>query len=233
VNKQFYMVPLLLLVPACGSKNKKPAAGIVYPPYTNQAPYIEEVQNTPEPLSQIIEPESTVESESENVDAFVLEEDKNPFNVTVGTTEEELTSANSEDPSCAVEDDNVDRNFYTINYDFDGYDIRPDQQAALAHNLQTAKELINKGYSVTIEGHACNYAGDTQYNMALSEDRARGAAHYFKQNGIDKKLFVDGTVKVVGYGSTMPLVPSGNKEQQAPNRRVEIHALSHTRKCSS
>ena len=54
--------------------------------------------------------------------------------------------------------------------------------------------------------------------MMLSEDRARTVADYLKRHG------VKGEISTVGHGSEHRLVESGNREQQAPNRRVEIYA---------
>src|SRR5205807_38061 len=96
--------------------------------------------------------------------------------------------------------------------------LRPDQQLALEHDLAVVKSLGDKGYHFGIEGHACNFDGSTEYNMMLSHRRAEKIANYFKKSG------VKGEMHVKGCGTTQLIVPAGNKEQQAPNRRVEIYA---------
>ena len=54
--------------------------------------------------------------------------------------------------------------------------------------------------------------------MMLSEDRARAVKETLEKEG------VRGEVLYVGYGCEHLIVPTGDRNQQAPNRRVEIYA---------
>lgn len=113
-------------------------------------------------------------------------------------------------------------NLKTIYYDFDKYHIRKNQLNAAKENLEIIKNLVNKGHEVVLEGHACNSAGSTEYNMILSENRANTFAKYLAKHGVDRKK-----LKTVGRGSEMRIVPFGDKEQQAPNRRVGFYVIEH------
>lgn len=159
---------------------------------------------------------------NEDVDPFVLDEDANPFNTLVNAAElsnDEVNLVNAEDMTRDLQKDSASYGLKRIYYDFDQYDVRPDQAAAIKHNVAIAKKLAAKGLIIVIEGHACNSAGSSVYNMMLSEKRAQALADYLVANGVDGKQ-----VRVVGRGSELCLIPSGNQEQQAPNRRVEIYA---------
>ena len=109
--------------------------------------------------------------------------------------------------------------FETIYYDFDKRNIKKSEKQKAQKNLELAKDLISKGNIIVLEGHACNSAGTPSYNLVLSEDRANNVAKYLKENGIDKSNII-----VVARGDQMPIVPFGDKDQQAPNRRVEFYA---------
>jgi len=154
----------------------------------------------------------------EELGEFVLNEDQNPF---APASEVTLSSA----PELVAVTDLSQREtarhgFKTLYFGFDRYAIRPDQKPTLAFNSKRARELIRKGNRIVIEGHACNSAGSNEHNMLLSERRAEAVAKQFVKDGIDKKH-----ITTVGRGSEMRIVPSGNREQQAPNRRVELYAF--------
>lgn len=110
--------------------------------------------------------------------------------------------------------------FMPIYFDFDADCMKPAQTGAMETNLARAKRLVAEGKKVVIEGHACKFAGSSEYNMQLSEKRAKCVYNYFVKNGIPAK-----SVTIVGRGNEMCLVAHGSKEQQAPNRRVEFVAI--------
>lgn len=204
MNKKFLpLVLLLLLVPAC---RKSPQ----YAP----APTVSE---QPASVSEKAEYD-------EELGAFVVKEDENKFSAAVASDankEEELTAVGSEPTAGDSQADSARYGLKNIFFEFNKYkihDLRPDQRPVLQHDLEIVKSLAAKGYRISIEGHACNSAGSTEYNMMLSEDRARAIADYLKEHG------VQGDISTVGHGSENRLVESGTREQQAPNRRVEIYA---------
>jgi outer membrane protein OmpA-like peptidoglycan-associated protein len=111
--------------------------------------------------------------------------------------------------------------FMPIYFEFDADCMKPAQNGAMENNLARAKKLIAQGKKIVIEGHACKFAGSPEYNMHLSEERAQCVYKYFVKNGIPKDK-----ITLVGRGSEICVVPDGNKEQQAPNRRVEFVAIA-------
>lgn len=111
--------------------------------------------------------------------------------------------------------------FKRIYFDFDAYDVRPDQEATLAIDIQQARSAAERGDAIVVEGHACNSAGSGTYNLMLSEKRAQSVAKALLEAGIPAAQ-----IKIVGRGSEMPLVPGGDRIQQSPNRRVELYVLA-------
>lgn len=113
--------------------------------------------------------------------------------------------------------------FKNIYFEFDESSIKDDQHAALEHDLKIAKKLAEKGTPVVIEGHADNAAGSDSYNFALSAKRADTVADYFqKKEPLLRKI----KPSTVGRGSEMRIVPTGDRYEQAPNRRVEFYVES-------
>lgn len=153
----------------------------------------------------------------EDIDGFVLEEENDPFSSTQGFNE----SIKLVEPSPEWKNEQVAQfAFKTIYFDFDNDALRQDQQTALHYDLAKVKEAVANGYTVVIEGHACNFAGSAVYNMMLSEKRAQAVARFLQDQGVSADK-----LKVVGRGSEMCVVSEGDKEAQAPNRRVEIYIL--------
>lgn len=155
----------------------------------------------------------------DDVDAFVLEEDADPFAAPSPVT---MRLTADDDQADAYNYASVSRDgFKTIYFDFDSSDVREDQQEALGFDARHIKSLANKGSTIMIEGHACDYAGSKQYNMQLSQKRAA----QIKQMLMSRYDIDARTIKTVGRGCEMCIVPTGSKEQQAPNRRVEFYIL--------
>ena len=153
----------------------------------------------------------------EDVEAFTLEDDQNPFgnpegNQRVGGDNSLWTPGNRKG------------GFEAIYYDFDEEAIRPDQQAALDRTIQKLKNTDLVGFMVVVEGHACTSGGTPVYNMSLSVGRAKSAAQKVAEVLVAKGIPAN-KLKVVGRGSEMCKVAGGDKEQQAPNRRVEIYLV--------
>lgn len=112
------------------------------------------------------------------------------------------------------------KQFHTLYFDFNKDYLKPSEESKLNQDVDEAKKMIKKGKTIVIEGHACHSAGSRAYNMAISERRARFVASKFAEAGINPAH-----IKIAPRGQEMPIVKHGNKEQQAPNRRVEIFAI--------
>jgi len=80
-----------------------------------------------------------------------------------------------------------------------------------------AQSLINYPQKNTIEvqGHASSEGSD-DYNMRLSDRRAKSVVTYLKMRGVNNRL----TAR--GYGETHPIADNATEEGKAENRRVEL-----------
>jgi outer membrane protein OmpA-like peptidoglycan-associated protein len=152
-----------------------------------------------------------------DVEAFVLEEDDNPFTYSLDDKSELLVVEDVDDE----QEDHTREGLKAIYFDYDQYSLRDDQKATLDHNLKRALQLIAEGKTIVIEGHSCEFAKDGVYNVMISEKRARTIADYLIAHGVNPR-----SLKVVGRGCEMPIVAHGTMEQQAPNRRVESYTLN-------
>jgi peptidoglycan-associated lipoprotein len=105
-----------------------------------------------------------------------------------------------------------------IRFDFDKYDIRPQDAAVLKENAA----LLAKAPSVKIqiEGH-CDERGTIEYNLALGERRANSAKRYLVSLGIPESR-----VSTISYGKERPLDPAHTEDAWAKNRRAHFIILS-------
>lgn len=70
--------------------------------------------------------------------------------------------------------------------------------------------------TLLVEGHT-DATGTAEYNLHLSEKRARSVRDYLVSKGIAESRF---TVK--GHGQSQPVAPNNTAEGRKKNRRVEI-----------
>jgi len=105
-----------------------------------------------------------------------------------------------------------------IHFDFDRYDIRPQD----AEILKEIANLLKKfpSIKIQIEGH-CDERGTNEYNLALGERRANSAKEYLTSLGISPER-----ISTISYGEERPLDPSHNEEAWAKNRRAHFVILS-------
>jgi len=228
-NKTTLLVTMLLVaLPACDSVRRKTTVP-VEPVFCAQrtcpvnTEFIEESSES----SVCIKPDNRLIVD-EDLEGFVLEEEgANPFTSPAESSESRDVALVK--PETAIDDSWIDQRLEqmqehglkTIYFGFNDYVIRPDQEAMLEYNARKVADLARKGRTIVVEGHACSFAGSAVYNMMLSEKRATGVAQYLMEKGIPKEQ-----LKIVGRGSEMCIVPEGDMDQQAPNRRVEIYALN-------
>jgi outer membrane protein OmpA-like peptidoglycan-associated protein len=109
-----------------------------------------------------------------------------------------------------------------INYDLDKSNIRPD--AALILDKLFAIMQQYPDLEIRIESHT-DSRGSDEYNMTLSQKRARAAFDYLVAKGIDASR-----MKYQGYGETRLLNNCSNgvdctEEQHEVNRRSIIKAV--------
>jgi peptidoglycan-associated lipoprotein len=96
-------------------------------------------------------------------------------------------------------------------FDFDKFQIRDDQKAALDENVAWLK--ANTRVKVSIEGH-CDERGTPEYNLALGEHRARAVKDYVVQAGIAADRIV-----TASFGEERPFVLGHDETAWKWNRR--------------
>ena len=105
-----------------------------------------------------------------------------------------------------------------IFFDFDKYDLRPDDAVILRRNADQLLE--NPMAIIRIEGH-CDERGTVEYNLALGEKRARTAMQFLVDMGVDPSR-----LSIVSYGEEKPLDLGHDERAWAKNRRAEFVLVS-------
>jgi len=85
-------------------------------------------------------------------------------------------------------------------------------------DLKSAADVFKKypDTNLLIEGHTDD-TGPDDYNMQLSEKRARAVADYLAAQGVDRSR-----MEIKWYGESQPKYPNDSEENRSRNRRVEI-----------
>jgi len=104
--------------------------------------------------------------------------------------------------------------FADIYFEFDRYNIRPQDEAILQRIANWLQE--NDQVRVMIEGH-CDERGTNEYNMALGEQRALAARRYLVNLGV-----ASARLGTVSYGEEQPLDPRSTEDAWSKNRRAHF-----------
>ncbi|MCS7162796.1 MAG: OmpA family protein [Bacteroidia bacterium] len=105
-----------------------------------------------------------------------------------------------------------------IYFDFDKYEIRPDAAAEL-DRLALLMER-NPGLRILIGAHT-DTNGSEEYNIRLSNNRAKAVVEYLTKKGINPKR-----LSWIGYGESQPLIyPELSDADEQANRRAEFRIL--------
>ena len=99
-------------------------------------------------------------------------------------------------------------------FDTDSDVLRPESTPTLEDIRSTLTN--NTDLAVVIEGHTDDQ-GEDDYNLELSERRARAVVAYLTENGVDS-----GQVEAAGKGEAEPVADNGTSEGRAENRRVVV-----------
>lgn len=108
---------------------------------------------------------------------------------------------------------------YTVHFDFDKYNIRDEDKPLLDKNAKWLN--LNKKVKITIEGHA-DERGETEYNLALGDKRAKSVAKYLEALGVSKDR-----VATISYGEEKPVDQGHDEAAWAKNRRAEFKITSN------
>lgn len=119
-------------------------------------------------------------------------------------------------PDCPVNDLGCRLDLQPIYFDFDKHYIRPDAEVELAKILQAMKQYPQ--LNIHIESHT-DSRGDDNYNMQLSERRAKSTLEWLVEKGIDRKRLTS-----KGYGESQLINNCSNdvqcsQEEHQLNRR--------------
>jgi outer membrane protein OmpA-like peptidoglycan-associated protein len=143
--------------------------------------------------------------EFENIETFVLDDE------TVGQNSTAVALNNTQDDQ---------QETLVVYFDYDSTKVRKDQQKQLAAVKEQVNNWVQKGCKVVFKGHSCKWHGTKDYNMALSNQRAGELAQLCLSDDTVEQA------KIFGVGNEELVTLDTSFEGQAPNRRVEIYALS-------
>ena len=87
--------------------------------------------------------------------------------------------------------------------------------------LDEVIDILHKhpALQIRVEGHTCSIGTD-EYNLELSQARARTVVDYLIQKGIDR-----GRLTPVGFGLSRPLTDNTSEEGRVKNRRVQFEIV--------
>jgi len=108
-----------------------------------------------------------------------------------------------------------------VNFDFDSDKIQKRSYADLDEIAKAMNAPENRKARYEVGGHSDD-KGKDDYNMQLSEKRAKSVKEYLVKNGkVDASRLL-----TVGYGETQPMVPNDTEANRARNRRVEFKKMN-------
>jgi OmpA-OmpF porin, OOP family len=102
-------------------------------------------------------------------------------------------------------------------FDFDKWGLRPESFVELDRVVKLLKE--NPGIEIEMSAHT-DSRGSDEYNLKLSDNRARSVMEYLVSQGIAQSRVVSH-----GYGENKPVAPGNSEENHQLNRRVEFTIL--------
>ncbi|MBX3102271.1 MAG: OmpA family protein [Bacteroidetes bacterium] len=136
--------------------------------------------------------------------------------VTISETPGECTRKVVELVQLKVGDTFVINNVF---FDFDKASLRPISQNALDNLKQLMQEIPS--LKITVHGHT-DHVGSDQYNLTLSDARARSVANYLiTEGGIARER-----LSWKGHGESKPIVECKGDLNRQKNRRVEIEVTA-------
>jgi len=104
-------------------------------------------------------------------------------------------------------------------FDVDSYNLR----SATRQNLQELSDVLQKydETEVLVQGHT-DSTGDEQYNLELSNNRAKSVQAYLVTQGVSNSRLV-----TMGLGESEPIATNSTASGRQQNRRVEIAIVAN------
>jgi len=102
-----------------------------------------------------------------------------------------------------------------VNFGFDSDQIRSEDQAILDAAIEALTD--NSAVRVEVAGHS-DSTGPEDYNLGLSERRAKGVREYLLKGGVSAEQ-----LEALGVGESNPVADNGTRDGRAQNRRVELN----------
>ena len=106
-----------------------------------------------------------------------------------------------------------------IYFDFDKYNIRPDQEPRVDYDAKLFNEPEAKRFTIRVEGN-CDEWGTDEYNYALGLKRAKTVRDALAERGVEPQRMT-----IISYGESNPVCTEHTRECWAKNRRVEFTLL--------
>ncbi|MBS7824775.1 OmpA family protein [Wohlfahrtiimonas chitiniclastica] len=101
-------------------------------------------------------------------------------------------------------------------FDFDKAVLKPAGKAELNKLAAQIKQDGAKVRSISLAGYT-DGIGSQQYNLGLSERRAKAVEAYLVENGVSPSI-----ITTKGYGKENPIATNETAEGRAKNRRVDV-----------
>ena len=127
------------------------------------------------------------------------------------------SSDNSQESEFSLNDVDIGEAHTTVFFDYDDDNLREDALSDLLAISKLMKE--NSRYTLLVEGHA-DERGTREYNLALSERRARAVEDFLVASGVSSF-----NIEVVGYGEEKPVDSNSNQAAWSKNRRAELYFI--------
>lgn len=230
-NLSLMALALVLLLPGCGKKQEEATKKIALSE-TEEASLLASAEKVNE-IPALKEEVDFFEDDSITEFAFIDDETNNNLELAEGEEideemidDEEYDDDNEElvfwEEDESISEEVARPQFKTVHFDLNKNEIKQTEKEALAENIKLAKEAVQEGKKIVVNGHCCQL-GAPSYNIPLSERRAKVIKKEMVKQGIPED-----SIKTVGWGQELPAVfsDSVNKETQiqelAPNRRAEI-----------
>ena len=147
---------------------------------------------------------------SRDLDCWMQEREENHQEYDIGRCEAGYQEAMAQVDAILVGDAGP----FNVFFDFDNASLSGDAESLLATILSD----INKrpGAKVVVSGHT-DTVGPSDYNFALSQQRAEAVAAYLAANGVPADA-----ISTRAVGKTDLLVPTADGVRNAQNRRANI-----------